>query len=100
MRIPLARHEKHAPNPEVVYTHSVSRLLGYGLLRAEGLPLWPADKFHSKTNPPAFLTAATYRAKIRRFGDDKEMAFDVMVAGYGEPDVAALNMTGAGFPAY
>jgi uncharacterized protein len=27
-----------------------------------------ADKFHSKTSPPAFLTADAYAARVRRFG--------------------------------
>jgi uncharacterized protein len=68
----------------------------------QGLPLPPADylaetgeeelvmyadKFHSKTNPPVFLTADAYRASIRRFGADKEAAFTAMVSTYGEPDV-------------
>ncbi len=68
----------------------------------QGLPLPPADylaetgeeelvmyadKFHSKTNPPTFLTADAYRARIGRFGADKEAAFNAMVDAYGEPDV-------------
>ncbi|MCL2580913.1 MAG: HDIG domain-containing protein [Streptosporangiales bacterium] len=49
-----------------------------------------ADKFHSKTTPPAFLTADAYAAKVRRFGDDKAAAFARMRARFGEPDLAAL----------
>jgi uncharacterized protein len=49
-----------------------------------------ADKFHSKTSPPAFLTAAAYAASLRRFGPDKEAAFAAMRAALGEPDLAPL----------
>ena len=49
-----------------------------------------ADKFHSKTTPPAFLTADTYAAQVRRFGDDKAAQFAAMVADFGEPDLEPL----------
>ncbi|GIF23868.1 uncharacterized protein BJ973_004480 [Actinoplanes tereljensis] len=49
-----------------------------------------ADKFHSKTDPPVFLTAATFTARIRRFGDGHAARFAGMVDEYGEPDLAAL----------
>lgn len=49
-----------------------------------------ADKFHSKSAPPRFLTADAYAAYVRRFGPDNEAAFAAMRAGFGEPDVAAL----------
>ena len=106
-------------------------LLGYGLLRDEGLPeavcrfavrhtgvgitredvlrqelplppadyiaetpeetlVMYADKFHTKTAPPAFLTAAAYAASVRRFGADKVAAFEAMRAVFGEPDLAPL----------
>lgn len=106
-------------------------VLGYDLLRAEGLPevlcrfcsrhtgvgLSPddvrrgrlplppgdyraetgeeelvmyADKFHSKTDPPVFLTAGTYAAQVRRFGAGKEAAFAALRARFGEPDLAPL----------
>lgn len=106
-------------------------LLGYGLLRDEGLPeavcrfavrhtgvgitredvlrqelplppadyiaetpeetlVMYADKFHTKTAPPAFLTAAAYAASVRRFGADKVAAFETMRAVFGEPDLAPL----------
>ncbi|MEU3839347.1 HDIG domain-containing metalloprotein [Streptomyces sp. NPDC028635] len=72
---------------------------------AQGLPLPPcdyvaesteerlvmyADKFHSKTTPPKFLSAAAYARYVRRFGDEKVDAFDALRAEFGEPDVAAL----------
>jgi len=46
-----------------------------------------ADKFHSKTNPPALLTADAYAASVRRFGEDKVAAFESMRATFGEPDL-------------
>lgn len=49
-----------------------------------------ADKFHSKTTPPTFLTPDAYAAKVRRFGEDKAAAFSDMRARFGEPDLAAL----------
>lgn len=52
-----------------------------------------ADKFHSKSEPPVFLTAGTYTAKVRRFGQDKELRFKELVERYGEPDLAALGRT-------
>ncbi len=80
---------------------------GMGLTREDvlrqGLPLPPADyiaetgeeilvmyadKFHSKTTPPRFLTADTYAASVRRFGEDKVAAFASMRARFGDPDLA------------
>lgn len=49
-----------------------------------------ADKFHSKSTPPAFVTAASYLARVRRFGADKAARFAAMVRHYGEPDLTAL----------
>jgi uncharacterized protein len=49
-----------------------------------------ADKFHSKTTPPVFVTAATYAADIRRFGEDKAVRFAALVAQFGEPDLPML----------
>jgi uncharacterized protein len=50
-----------------------------------------ADKFHTKSDPPTFLTAATYAAGVRRFGAGKAAAFDELVRVYGEPDLTALS---------
>lgn len=44
-----------------------------------------ADKFHSKTDPPTFVTAASYTASIRRFGADKAAAFASLRERFGEP---------------
>ncbi len=83
---------------------------GVGLTRddieRQGLPLPPADylaetaeeelvmyadKFHSKTTPPVFLTAAAYADQVRRFGADQEARFAGMVEQFGEPDLAGLS---------
>jgi len=47
-----------------------------------------ADKFHSKTDPPVFVTAEEYAASLRRFGEDKVAAFGAMRERFGEPDLA------------
>jgi uncharacterized protein len=47
-----------------------------------------ADKFHTKSAPPALLTAAAYAARVRQFGEDKAAAFESMRAAFGEPDLA------------
>ncbi|GIM91985.1 HD domain-containing protein [Paractinoplanes toevensis] len=49
-----------------------------------------ADKFHSKTTPPVFLTAATYATRVARFGPGHAARFAAMVQEYGEPDLATL----------
>jgi uncharacterized protein len=56
----------------------------------EGLVMY-ADKFHSKTTPPALLTAPAYAAKVRRFGAEKVAAFQAMRATFGEPDLAPFS---------
>lgn len=50
-----------------------------------------ADKFHSKTTPPTFVTAEAYAASVRRFGEEKVSAFASMRGMFGEPDLAALS---------
>ena len=50
-----------------------------------------ADKFHSKTSPPAFLTAGAYAASLRRFGKDKVAAFESMRAMFGDPDLTPFS---------
>lgn len=49
-----------------------------------------ADKFHSKTRPPVFITAASYAVRIRRFGEDKAAAFEALRDRFGEPDLASF----------
>ena len=86
-----------------------SRHTGMGLTRddieREGLPVPPgdyvaesgeerivmyADKFHSKTNPPTFVSAETYAVHVRRFGAEKGAVFAAMREVYGEPDLEPL----------
>jgi uncharacterized protein len=50
-----------------------------------------ADKFHSKSTPPALLTGDAYAASVRRFGEDKVAAFTAMRAVFGEPDLAPFG---------
>jgi uncharacterized protein len=94
--------------PEVLCRFA-SHHTGVGLSRQDvarqGLPLPPgdyladtpeealvmyADKFHSKSKPPRFLTADAYAASVGRYGPDKPAAFAALRAALGEPDVAAL----------
>ncbi|MGI5321555.1 HD domain-containing protein [Actinomadura nitritigenes] len=49
-----------------------------------------ADKFHSKTDPPAFVNASSYAVHVRRFGGDKVAKFKEMRGLYGEPDLEPL----------
>jgi uncharacterized protein len=93
-----------------VLSRFCSHHTGVGLtrddVRAQGLPLPPADylagtaeeelvmyadKFHSKTSPPVFLTAAAYAGQVARFGADKAARFAAMVGQYGEPELTALS---------
>jgi uncharacterized protein len=46
-----------------------------------------ADKFHSKSTPPAFLTASAYADQVGRFGAGHAARFAEMVRDYGEPDL-------------
>ena len=57
----------------------------------EELLVMYADKFHTKAEPPSFLTAATYAAYVRRFGPDKVAAFEEMRLRFGEPDLGPLS---------
>lgn len=50
-----------------------------------------ADKFHTKTDPPKFLTADAYAAFVHRFGEDKAAAFGRMRETFGEPDLEAVR---------
>ncbi|MEU9507636.1 HD domain-containing protein [Micromonospora sp. NPDC048170] len=50
-----------------------------------------ADKFHSKTTPPTFVTPASYAAGVRRFGEDKVARFAALVEKFGEPDLPLLS---------
>ncbi|MFC4906354.1 HD domain-containing protein [Actinomadura gamaensis] len=94
--------------PEVL-CRFCSHHTGVGLtcedVRSQGLPLpeadflaetdeeavvMYADKFHSKTSPPVFVSAATYTLKVGRFGEEKAMAFKAMRERFGEPVLEPL----------
>ncbi|WP_149257172.1 HD domain-containing protein [Actinomadura sp. K4S16] len=49
-----------------------------------------ADKFHSKTEPPTFVSAGTYAGRVRRYGEDKVTVFEAMRESFGEPDLGPL----------
>jgi uncharacterized protein len=49
-----------------------------------------ADKFHSKSTPPVFVTAPAYRKRVSVFGAGHVARFAEMVREYGEPDLAEL----------
>ncbi|TDB91668.1 HD domain-containing protein [Actinomadura sp. KC216] len=49
-----------------------------------------ADRFHSKTDPPTFVTADSYIVRARRFGERKIADFQAMREHYGEPDLTSL----------
>ncbi|GAA4637751.1 HD domain-containing protein [Actinoallomurus vinaceus] len=49
-----------------------------------------ADKFHSKTDPPTFVTAGSYAARVRRFGADKVARFRSMCETFGVPDLTSF----------
>lgn len=50
-----------------------------------------ADKFHSKTSPPSFVSAESYAGHVRRYGEDKAAMFKTMRVVYGEPDLVPLS---------
>jgi uncharacterized protein len=56
----------------------------------EELLVMYADKFHTKTTPTAFVTAASYAAGVGRFGPDKVVRFVEMTRRFGEPDLPSL----------
>jgi uncharacterized protein len=57
----------------------------------EELLVMYADKFHSKTEPPVFVAAASYAASIRHFGEEKRAVFEGMYERFGNPDLALLT---------
>ncbi len=97
--------------PEVICRFA-SRHTGVGISRedvlSQQLPIPPADylaetgeerlvmyadKFHSKSAPPVFLTAPAYAARVRRFGEEKVKAFQALRDTFGEPDLKPLSET-------
>ncbi|QOL35185.1 HD domain-containing protein [Bifidobacterium lemurum] len=82
---------------------------GVGLTREDverqGLPLPPddyvpmnleqeavmvADKYHSKSVPPKFLSVDAYTARAERFGEENKRRWLDAVEQYGVPDIPAL----------
>ncbi|MFC9730340.1 HD domain-containing protein [Streptomyces roseolus] len=72
---------------------------------AQGLPIPPADyvpvtpeermvmyadKFHSKSTPPRFVSPDTFEARIARFGPEKVTVFQSLRRLYGDPELDAL----------
>jgi len=49
-----------------------------------------ADKFHTKTTPPMFMTATSYLAYVQQFGAGQAARFAALVEQFGEPDLPAL----------
>jgi uncharacterized protein len=49
-----------------------------------------ADKFHSKTTPPVFVTAPTYERQVRKFGPQHTARFAALISEFGLPDLTAL----------
>jgi uncharacterized protein len=49
-----------------------------------------ADKFHSKTDPLEFNTAAYYKRYTERFGERTVKQFEAFIEKFGEPDVVGL----------
>lgn len=49
-----------------------------------------ADKFHSKSVPPKFVSVDAYTARAARFGEDNRRHWLELVDRYGRPDVPAL----------
>ncbi|MFC7534899.1 HD domain-containing protein [Actinoplanes sp. GCM10030250] len=50
-----------------------------------------ADKFHSKSSPPAFVSAESYSARAGLFGADKVHRFAELRERLGEPDLEAAS---------
>ncbi|MBW3091176.1 HD domain-containing protein [Bifidobacterium miconisargentati] len=49
-----------------------------------------ADKFHSKSVPPKFLTVDAYTKRAERYGEENKERWLDLVAKYGVPDIPAL----------
>jgi uncharacterized protein len=49
-----------------------------------------ADKFHTKTTPPKFMTAATYAGKLVKFGEEKVARFRRFERELGTPDLTPI----------
>lgn len=74
----IERHRLPVPAGDYVAETGEERLVMY------------ADKFHSKTEPPTFVSADSYAVHVRRYGGDKVAAFKAMREYFGEPDLKPL----------
>lgn len=74
-------------------------------IEEEGLPIPPADyfavtpeeqlimyadKFHTKTTPPKFMTADAYAEKQKKFGEEKVERFRQFQNEFGTPDLEPI----------
>jgi uncharacterized protein len=66
---------------------------GYLAETAEERLVMYADKFHSKTTPPVFVTAEAYGKSVSRFGAEHAVRFAGLVREFGEPDLDVLART-------
>ena len=62
----------------------------YSPMNLEQEVVMVADKYHSKSIPPRFLTAEAYARKAARYGEDNRKAWMDLVRKYGVPDVDSL----------
>ncbi|WP_229074626.1 HD domain-containing protein [Actinoplanes sp. DH11] len=49
-----------------------------------------ADKFHSKSTPPSFVTSDTFVTSVARFGPDKPARFSALASEFGQPNLTPL----------
>ena len=49
-----------------------------------------ADKFHTKTDPPKFMTADTYAEKLAKFDEAKVARFRRFEQEFGAPDLTPI----------
>lgn len=57
----------------------------------EELLVMYADKFHSKSTPPRFNAAESYKAYVLKFGPENPVKFQEMVDHFGMPDLETLS---------
>ncbi len=56
----------------------------------EELLVMYADKFHSKSTPPRFNSASSYKSYVARFGEDQTEKFQNMIDHFGLPNLEQL----------
>jgi uncharacterized protein len=75
---------------DVVRHHLPLPVADYLAETAEEELVMYADTFHSKSEPPVFVTTSAARRGLARFGPDKVARFDAFAARFGEPDLPSL----------